>query len=167
MDPRWGRGLEVPSEDSFHAQSYVRNLIPGLQGGLEDLASKQMIATCKHFAVYDVETDRTGMNYDATQQDLGDYYLQPFKTCVRDVGVGSIMCSYNQINNSYACQNSHLQNYILKNELGFQGFIVSDWAAQHSGVSSALAGLDMTMPGDVTFDSTTSYWVCILGIIRS
>ena len=74
-------------------------------------------------------------------------------------GTGSIMCSYNQINNSYACQNSYLQNYILKNELGFQGFIVSDWSAQHSGVSSALAGLDMTMPGDVGFDSATSYWV--------
>lgn len=69
------------------------------------------------------------------------------------------MCSYNQINNSYACQNSYLQNYILKEELGFQGFIVSDWAAQHAGVASALAGLDMTMPGDVSFDSTTSYWV--------
>ena len=49
-------------------------------------------------------------------------------------------------------------NGILKGELDFQGFIMSDWAAQHSGVGSALAGLDMTMPGDVTFDSGTSYW---------
>ena len=57
------------------------------------------------------------------------------------------MCSYNQINNSYGCQNSYMLNYLLKNELGFQGFVVSDWAAQHSGVSSSLAGLDMTMPG--------------------
>ena len=65
---------------------------------------------------------------------------------------------YNQINNSYGCQNSYLLNYILKGELGFQGFIMSDWAAQHSGVGSSLAGLDMTMPGDVTFDSSTSYW---------
>ena len=68
------------------------------------------------------------------------------------------MCSYNQINNSYACQNSYTLNYLLKNELGFQGFVMSDWSAQHSGVSSALAGLDMTMPGDVGFDSSTSYW---------
>ena len=76
------------------------------------------------------------------------------------------MCAYNQVNNSYACQNSYLQNYILKNELGFQGFIVSDWAAQHAGVATALAGLDMTMPGDVSFDSTTSYWVSHAGFIR-
>jgi beta-glucosidase-like glycosyl hydrolase len=55
------------------------------------------------------------------------------------------MCSYNQVNNSYACGNSYLLNYLLKNELDFQGFVMSDWAAQHAGVESALAGLDMTM----------------------
>ena len=58
-----------------------------------------------------------------------ELYVWPFAEAVR-AGTGSIMCSYNQINNSYACQNSHLQNYILKNELGFQGFIMSDWSAQ-------------------------------------
>lgn len=82
---------------------------------------------------------------------------RPFADAVR-AGVGSIMCSYQQVNNSYACQNSHLLNYLLKGELGFQGFVMSDWSGQHSGVGSALAGLDMTMPGDVTFDSGTSYW---------
>ena len=103
LDPRWGRGLEVPTEDSYHAQSYVKNLIPGLQGGLDNLDSKQIIATCKHFAVYDVETNRNGQNYDPTQQDLGEYYLQPFKTCVRDVMVGSIMCSYNAVDGVPSC----------------------------------------------------------------
>lgn len=68
------------------------------------------------------------------------------------------MCSYQQVNNSYACQNSHLLNYVLKGELGFPGFVVSDWQGQHSGVASALAGLDMTMPGDVIFESGNSYW---------
>lgn len=68
------------------------------------------------------------------------------------------MCSYQQVNNSYGCQNSQLLNKVLKGELDFQGFVMSDWAAQHSGVGGALAGLDMTMPGDVTFDSGTSYW---------
>lgn len=68
------------------------------------------------------------------------------------------MCSYQQVNNSYACQNSHLLNRILKDELDFQGFVMSDWQGQHAGVASALAGLDMTMPGDVLFESGTSYW---------
>lgn len=57
------------------------------------------------------------------------------------------MCAYNRINNSHACQNSWLQNGILKDELGFEGFIMSDWLAQYSGVASVLAGMDMTMPG--------------------
>jgi beta-glucosidase len=68
------------------------------------------------------------------------------------------MCSYNQINNSYGCQNSHLMNYILKGELGFQGFIMSDWQAQHTGVATSLAGLDMSMPGDTVFSTGRSFW---------
>lgn len=84
-------------------------------------------------------------------------FSRPFADGIR-AGVASVMCSYQQVNNSYACQNSHAINYLLKGELGFQGFLMSDWAAQHSGVSSALAGLDMTMPGDTTFNSGQSYW---------
>lgn len=68
------------------------------------------------------------------------------------------MCSYNQVNNSYACQNSKLLNNLLKDELGFQGFVMSDWQAQHTGTASALAGLDMTMPGDTVFNSGDSFW---------
>jgi beta-glucosidase len=69
-----------------------------------------------------------------------------------------IACSYNQVNQSYTSQNSHLLNYILKGELGFQGFVMSDWGAQHSGTQSVLAGLDMTMPGSVSFLDPTSFW---------
>jgi len=67
------------------------------------------------------------------------------------------MCSYNLINGTYACENNNTINGILKNELGFQGFVMSDWSAQHSTIS-AMTGLDMTMPGDITFDSNTSYY---------
>lgn len=61
------------------------------------------------------------------------------------------MCSYNRVNNSYACGNSYTLNHLLKTELGFQGFVVSDWTGQHSGVSTALAGLDMAMPLGSTY----------------
>lgn len=88
---------------------------------------------------------------------MHEYYSWPFQDAIK-AGVGSIMCSYNQVNNSYACQNSKLLNGILKNEYGFQGFVMSDWQAQHSGVSSAVAGLDMTMPGDTLFNTGRSYW---------
>lgn len=68
------------------------------------------------------------------------------------------MCSYNQINNSYSSQNSWTLNYLLKNELDFQGFVTSDWWAQHDGVASTLAGLDMTMAGDQNLASGNTYW---------
>ena len=64
------------------------------------------------------------------------------------------MCSLQRVNNSDGCANSKVINGLLKTELGFEGFVVSDWFAQHSGVSSALAGLDMAMPGK--FWNTTS-----------
>lgn len=63
-------------------------------------------------------------------------------------------CSYNRINNSYACQNSKTLNGLLKTELGFNGFVVTDWYGQHSGVGAALAGLDMAMPTGETFWGT-------------
>lgn len=64
------------------------------------------------------------------------------------------MCSYNRVNNSYGCANSKTLNGLLKTELGFQGFVVSDWGAQHAGVATALAGLDVSMPsGDTLWGS--------------
>lgn len=76
---------------------------------------------------------------------MHELYLWPFQEAVF-AGSGNIMCSYNRINNSYACQNSKTLNGILKTEIGFQGFVVSDWGAQHAGVASAVSGLDMAMP---------------------
>ena len=88
---------------------------------------------------------------------MHELYLWPFADAVR-AGVGSVMCSYNQVNNSYASQNSKMLNGLLKAELGFQGFVMSDWSAQLTGVASAAAGLDMTMPGDTAFNSGRSFW---------
>lgn len=56
------------------------------------------------------------------------------------------MCSYNRLNNSYGCQNSKGLNGLLKTELGFEGFVVTDWVAQHTGIAGAEAGLDIVMP---------------------
>lgn len=61
------------------------------------------------------------------------------------------MCSYQRLNNSYGCANSKTLNGILKTELGFEGHVVSDWGAQHAGVATALAGLDMMMPNSGSF----------------
>ncbi|KAH6849656.1 glycosyl hydrolase family 3 N terminal domain-containing protein [Chaetomium sp. MPI-CAGE-AT-0009] len=100
-------------------------------------------------------TESLSSNID--DRAMHELYLWPFADAVR-AGVGSIMCSYQQVNNSYGCQNSKLLNDLLKNELGFQGFVMSDWQAQHTGAASAVAGLDMTMPGDTEFNSGRSFW---------
>lgn len=85
-------------------------------------------------------------------------YGWPFQDAVK-AGVASVMCSYQMLNNSYSCGNSKLLNGILKDELGFQGFVQSDWLAQRSGVASALAGLDMSMPGDgILWQNGQSLW---------
>ncbi|KAI9838004.1 MAG: hypothetical protein M1819_006158 [Sarea resinae] len=135
--------------------------------GIQDAG---VIACAKHFIGYEQEhfrqvSEALGFGYNITDtissniddRTLHELYLWPFADAVR-AGVGSIMCSYNQINNSYACSNAYLQNYILKGELGFQGFVMSDWGAHHGGVNTALAGLDMSMPGDALFGSGTSFW---------
>jgi len=129
-DPRWGRGQETPGEDILVVKNYVRNYVPGLQG--PDPLDKQIIATCKHYAVYDLENGRYGNNYDPTQQDMADYFLAPFKTCVRDVAVGSVMCTYNAVLGYPSCANEYLLEEVLREHWGFTNdynYVVGDCGA--------------------------------------
>ena len=127
----------------------------GAYESIQGIQSEQVIATAKHYVGNEQEHFRKSFEWGlphalSTNMDdrtLHELYAWPFAESVR-AGVASVMCSYQLLNNSYACGNSKLMNGILKDELGFQGFVQSDWLAQRSGVASALAGLDMTMPGD-------------------
>ncbi|KAK8015842.1 glycoside hydrolase family 3 protein [Apiospora marii] len=155
--PEGGRNWEGFSPDPWLSGIGLAETIKGIQ-------DTGVIACAKHFIVNEQEHFRQGgpnvsdaISSNVDDKTMHELYLWPFVDAVR-AGVGSFMCSYNQVNNSYACQNSKLLNGILKSELGFQGFVMSDWAAQHSGASSAVAGLDMTMPGDVAFNDGKSYW---------
>ncbi|TGO43546.1 hypothetical protein BOTNAR_2506g00010 [Botryotinia narcissicola] len=124
------------------------------QGGrnweVHGIQAQGVIASTKHFIGYEQETNRnpvTSMPGQKIEQvDL--IWMQIFSNALLDAvhaGTGSIMCSYNQINNTYGCQNSKTLNGLLKTELGFNGFVVSDWDAQNSGLASALSGLDVAM----------------------
>ncbi|KAH9874022.1 hypothetical protein IAQ61_004650 [Plenodomus lingam] len=118
-DPRWGRGQETPGEDAFHLSSYVKALIAGLQGETTD-PYKRVVATCKHFAGYDIEDWNGNLRYqfDAqiSQQDLVEYYLQPFQACVQ-ANVGAFMCSY--INGVPTCADPYLLQTILREHWGW------------------------------------------------
>ncbi|KAF8165129.1 beta-xylosidase [Crassisporium funariophilum] len=122
-DPRWGRGQETPGEDPFHVAQYVFNLIQGLQGGIDPRPYFKVVADCKHFAAYDLENweGNSRMSFDAevTMQDLSEYYLPPFQSCVRDAKVASIMCSYNSVNGIPSCASSYLLQDILRDYWGF------------------------------------------------
>lgn len=168
-----GRNWEGFAADPYLTGIAMEETITGLQNtGVQ--------ACAKHFVAYEQETQRnptypyqedssisiTTVTQEAISSNLDDrtlheLYVWPFANAVR-AGVSSLMCSYNRINGSYACQNSKVQNGILKEELGFQGYVMSDWGATHSGVASAEAGLDMNMPGDLGMYGTAygsgSFW---------
>jgi beta-glucosidase len=122
-------------------------------------------ACAKHYIGNEQETQRyneviNGVNTEAISSNIDDrtlheLYLWPFANSIK-AGTASIMCSYNRLNMTYACENDESLNSILKDELGFQGYVMSDWFATHSGVKSIGAGLDMNMPGPLDQDTATA-----------
>ncbi|KAI1635404.1 beta-glucosidase [Biscogniauxia mediterranea] len=161
-DPRWGRGQETPGEDPFHLSSYVTALIKGLQGG-EDPDILKVVATCKHFAAYDLENwgGNERYEYDAkvNPQELAEYYMPPFEACAR-AHVGSIMCSYNALNGVPTCSSSYILQDLLRDHWNWTReyqYVVSDCDAlqnvfmphnyratrEEAVASSLLAGTDL------------------------
>ncbi|KAH8812633.1 beta-glucosidase [Xylogone sp. PMI_703] len=156
--PLGGRNWEGFSPDPYLTGAAMTSTVTGMQApGVQSCS--------KHFIGNEQETQRSntvsanGTNIEGISSNIGDrtlheLYLWPFADAVR-AGTASLMCSYNRLNETYSCQNSELLTGILKRELGFEGYVMSDWFATHSGVTSANAGLDMTMPGYL--DATTAY----------
>ncbi|KAJ6150924.1 hypothetical protein N7470_007518 [Penicillium chermesinum] len=146
--PAGGRNWESFGSDPVLQAVAAAETIQGIQ-------SHGVIATAKHFVMNEQEHFRqpnewgipTALSSDIDDRALHEVFVWPFAESVR-AGVASIMCAYQMVNGSHSCENSKLLNGILKDELGFQGFVQSDWLAQRSGVQSALSGLDMSMPGD-------------------
>ncbi|CAE6478958.1 unnamed protein product [Rhizoctonia solani] len=113
-------------------------------------------ACAKHFINNEQEHYRKTSSSNVGDRTQHELYAHPFLRSVM-AGVASVMCSYNLVNGTWACENDPLQNKLLKQELGFQGYVMSDWEATHSTISAA-RGLDMTMPGDIKFRSGDSYF---------
>ncbi|KAF5862200.1 hypothetical protein ETB97_011905 [Aspergillus alliaceus] len=149
-----GRNWEGFSTDPYHSGLLVYETIRGIQAA-------GVGTSTKHYIANEQETNRNpesvGVDIAAASSNIDDktmheLYLWPFQDAVR-AGSVSIMCSYQRINNSYGCQNSKTLNGLLKTELGFQGYVMTDWGAQHGGIAVANAGLDMVMPSTSTWGS--------------
>jgi beta-glucosidase len=133
-NPLGGRNFEYAGEDPYLAASTGAALVTGIQ-------SQHVVATVKHFAVNDQETNRTSDSSDVDERTLEEIHLPAFEAAVR-AGVGSVMCGYNRVNGRYACENRHLLTDILDKQFGFGGWVMSDWGATHSTAQAAMAGLD-------------------------
>ncbi|XP_058084395.1 beta-xylosidase/alpha-L-arabinofuranosidase 2 isoform X2 [Magnolia sinica] len=161
-DPRWGRGQETPGEDPLLSSKYATGYVRGLQqtdGG--DANRLKVAACCKHYTAYDVDAwkgvDRYHFNAKVTKQDMDDTFQPPFKSCVIDGNVASVMCSYNQVNGIPTCADPDLLAGTIRGEWKLNGYIVSDcdsvqvlYNDQHytktpeeAAAKSILAGLDL------------------------
>ncbi|KAF5577437.1 (trans)glycosidase [Fusarium pseudocircinatum] len=102
-----------------------------------------------------------GVSSNTDDRSLHELYLWPFADAIH-AGTAGIMCSYNRLNQPYACENPRVLDEILRKELGFEGYVVSDWFAVHSGRESLEAGLDINMPGAIDEAAIrgtgNSYW---------
>ncbi|WP_346433927.1 glycoside hydrolase family 3 protein [Nonomuraea composti] len=138
--PLGGRHFECYSEDPLLTARIAVGFIRGVQ-------SAGVAATVKHFVGNDSETDR--MTYDARidERTLREVYLPPFEAAVREAGVWAVMAAYNRVNGQSMTEHRDLLTGVLKQEWGFDGVVVSDWTAARSCEATALAGLDLVMPG--------------------
>ena len=138
--PLGGRGFECFSEDPVLTARMAVAFITGLQ-------SAGVAATAKHFVGNDSETERWSYDAIVSEQVLRELYLAPFEACVTEAGTALVMAAYNKVNGTPATAHPWLLRKILKGEWGFDGVVVSDWSAARSTVATAVAGLDLAMPG--------------------
>src|SRR5450432_501129 len=123
-NPYWGRNHEAWGEDPFLTGRMAVSYVQGLQG--DDPHYLKIAATLKHYAVYNVETDRHSLNAVVSERMLHEYWLPHFRDAVVEGKVCSLMASYNAINGTPNNINHWLLTDVLKNDWGFQGFVVSD-----------------------------------------
>ncbi len=138
--PEWGRTFESYGEDPYFNGQMAIAEIQGIQ-------SQGPIADANMYLTMNQENNRFKEDSIVDQRTLHEIYLPPFEAAIEEGHVGTIMCAYVKTNGTYSCESSYLLTTLLRKQLGFQGWVMSDWGATHSTVASAKAGLDQEMPG--------------------
>lgn len=174
-DARWGRMGETFGEDPFLVSEMGKYSIWGLQGRNRNFDEGHVIACAKHLIAGGEPFG--GLNaapMDLSERQLREIYLPPFVSAVQDAHVGTVMAAHNEVNGIPCHGNSWLLKDLLRNEIGFDGFVVSDWmdierlhAMHHwapdsteAFVRSVEAGIDMHMQGD-------NYFEAVIGAVKS
>jgi len=137
--PLCGRNFEYFSEDPYLAGKMAAGYIRGIQ-------SSGVSACPKHFAANNTELRRMASDSVVDERTLREIYLTGFEIAVKEGHPKSVMSAYNQVNEVYANENIHLLQEILRDEWGFDGFVVSDWGASNDHVAGVCAGSHMEMP---------------------
>lgn len=141
--PLYGRAFECYSEDPLLSGKIAAGFVRGVQ-------SRGVAATAKHFVANESEFERTTISSVVDERSLRELYYVPFELAAKEGGVLAVMTSYNRLNGRWCSEDPELLA-VLRDDLGFDGLVMTDWFAVGSTVDSARAGLDLQMPGPARF----------------